>query len=105
VDHVEVGADLLEFGLRGRGLFAELAPLVLTRFTFGGILGLTDRFRDFVGLSIELVDLGLLVTAPSFERQKAIDVGFGAAQDAILFYEVGVLDDESSIKHDREKNR
>ena len=67
MDHVEIGADALQLGLRGGSLLAQLASLILARFTLGRVFGLADRFRDFVGLPIEMIDLGLLIAPLSFQ--------------------------------------
>ncbi len=94
----------VELGLRRRGLLAQFAALIFASFALGGILGLADRFRDFVRLAIDLIDFGLLLAPLGFESQEAIDVGLRAAQRTILSNQVDVFDDKFAIEH-AEKRR
>ena len=75
LDGVHLGQHRVEFGLRRRGLLAELPAFILAGFAFGGVFGLADRLRDLVGLLVQLVDFGLLVAALRVQGDELVDIG------------------------------
>ena len=80
---------------------AKLSAFVFAGFAFGIVFGLADRFADFVGLALELFDLGLQLAALRFQIDEPSDVGLHAAVVAVLFDQFGIFDNELPVEHGR----
>src|SRR5690606_4053744 len=93
------GVELVVLALGGLLGFTQSPPFGHPRFALGRILRLTDAFRNFVRLPIQLLDLLELRSPLGFELNQSIDVSRGIAVSAVLLNELRILEDELTIEH------
>jgi len=65
--------------------------------SLGLVLGIADRFRDLIGLTVEILDLGLYIVTLGFQFNEPGDIDIDAPVDAILLDLFSVFDDEFAI--------